>query len=156
LLADIAQTIYELLGKSPCPSVADLFYLLFAPLMLCGLLRFAVGHRSVSERVRLGLDLAVVAIGASVVVLYVVLGPTIVAGGGNVLQEVLSVTYPVTDMVLLFAVAGAAQNTAAPPSELRAEVAHQRASWPPYLASALGFGLLIFSQRHQSFSPISA
>ena len=46
LAADIAQTIFELLGKSPYPSVADVFYLLFYPLMLAGLLRFALGCRA--------------------------------------------------------------------------------------------------------------
>ena len=79
--AEVAQTIYEAEGKKPYPSVADVLFLLFYVLMLWGLLRFAVGRRSVAERVRLGLDLAVVAIGSSAVVLYVVLGPTAVEGG---------------------------------------------------------------------------
>jgi hypothetical protein len=50
------------MDQKPFPSVADGFFLLFYPLMLWGLLRFAVGRRNFSERVRLGLDLAVVAI----------------------------------------------------------------------------------------------
>jgi diguanylate cyclase (GGDEF)-like protein len=214
LAADVAQTIFELLGKSPYPSVADVFYLLFYPLMLVGLLRFALGRRSVAERLRLGLDLAVVAIGGSAVVLYLVLGPTAVAGSSDMLQLVFSIAYPVGDMVLLvglaslllrqatpsaaralqflvvgllvytagdlvygyqtlhstyqggdpvdtlwmvaiaiFAVAGAAQRTATRSADLGAETSRRRASWPPYLASAVGFGLLIFVERHQAFFP---
>jgi diguanylate cyclase (GGDEF)-like protein len=214
LAGDITQTIYELLGRSPFPSIADTFYLLFYPLMLWGLLRFAVGQRSVAERVRLGLDLAVVALGGSAVVLYVVLGPTAVAEGSKALQDFVSIAYPVGDMVLLvglaslllrqaapssgwalhfmavgllffvaadlaygyqtlhssyqggdpldslwmvaialFAVAGAAQRTPTPSPEVHAEAPRQRASWSPYLASALGFGLLIFVLRRESFFP---
>ena len=214
LAGDVAQTIHEATGKHPFPSIADALYLLFYPLMLWGLLRFAVGERSTADRVRLGLDLAVAALGSSAVVFYVVLGPTAVAGGGNVLPEVVSIAYPVGDMVLLvglaslllrqatpsarralqfmavgllffvasdlvygyinlhssyqggdpvdtlwmiaialFAVAGAAQRTAAHPMETTLDVARQRASWPPYLASALGFGLLIFVERHDPFFP---
>jgi diguanylate cyclase (GGDEF)-like protein len=214
LAGDVAQTIYEAQGTLPFPSIADAFYLMFYPLMLWGLLRFAVGRRSVAERVRLGLDLAVVAIGSSAVVLYVVLGPTAIAGGADVLQEVVAIAYPVGDMVLLvglaslllrqatpsakqalqfmavgllffvaadlvygyinlhssyqggdpvdtlwmvaiafFAVAGAAQRTATQPVEMTDEVTRQRASWSPYLASAVGFGLLIFVERHDRFFP---
>ena len=39
LAGDIAQTIYEVQGPLPFPSVADALYLLFYPLMLWGLLR---------------------------------------------------------------------------------------------------------------------
>ena len=38
LIADMTQTVYELAGNKPYPSVADGFYLLFCPLMLAGLL----------------------------------------------------------------------------------------------------------------------
>jgi len=214
LAGDVAQTIYEAAGKKAYPSVADGFYRLFYPLALWGLLRFAVGRRSVGERVRLALDVAVVAIGGSAVVLYVVLGPTAVAGSPSGLQGFFSIAYPVGDMVLLvglaslllrhaspssaralqfiavglvffvaadlvygyitlhsvyhggdpvdtlwmvaiafFAVAAAAQPTATPSEELLTTVASQRASWPPYLATAVGFGVLIFAERHYPFFP---
>jgi two-component system, cell cycle response regulator len=102
---EIAQTVYEALHRKPFPSAADAFFLSFYPLMLWGLLRFAVGRRNFSEHVRLGLDLAVVAIGSSTVVLYVVLGPTVVAGSSDLLQGVFSVAYPVGDVVLLVGLA---------------------------------------------------
>jgi diguanylate cyclase (GGDEF)-like protein len=212
--AEVAQTIYEAQKQKPYPSVADVFFLLFYVLMLCGLLRFAVGQRTGGERLRLGLDLAVVALGGSAVVLYVVLGPTAVEGGPSVLQDVFSIAYPVGDIVLLvglasvllrqapssaqrslqfiavglllyvvgdliygyitlhsvyhggdpvdtfymvaialFAVAGAAQPTAVAAPAVRIEPARPRVSWAPYLASALGFGLVIFVQRRHAFFP---
>jgi len=101
LAGDITWAVYWLAGSRPYPSVADAFYLLFVPLMLCGLLRFSAGRLDLSERLRLGLDLAVVAIGSSTVVIYVVLGPTLVQGGPDPLQTAISIAYPVGDMVLL-------------------------------------------------------
>jgi hypothetical protein len=101
LAGDVTWTVYELVGSKPYPSVADAFYLLFYPLMLWGLLRLSAGRLGFSERLRLGLDLAVVAIGGSAVVIYVVLGPTVVQSGPDVLETAISIAYPVGDMVLL-------------------------------------------------------
>jgi diguanylate cyclase (GGDEF)-like protein len=214
LCGDIGSTIYEASGMNPYPSVVDLMYLSFYPLMMWGLLRFSVGERSLSDRLRLGLDLAVVAIGSSVVVLYLVLEPTITQGGSSVPELAVSVAYPVGDMVILvglasvmlrqaapsarralqfaavglllfvvadvvydymalhssyqsgdavdalylvalsfFAVGAAAQETAAPPQKVPRESARRRASWLPYFATAIGFGLLIFVERHDPFFP---
>jgi hypothetical protein len=105
LAGDVSQTVYELAGSKPYPSVGDAFYLFFYPLMLWGLLLFATGRRDVAERLRLVLDLAVVAIGGAVVVIYVVLGPTVVQSGSDGLQNAFSVAYPVGDMVLLVGLA---------------------------------------------------
>jgi diguanylate cyclase len=214
LVGDVVWTVYELAGSKPYPSVADAFYLLFYPLMLWGLLRFPAGRRSLSERLRLGLDLAVVAIGGSAVVIYVVLGPTVVQSGPDALQTAFSIAYPVGDMVLLvglgsvllrgtagssaqalqflaagllffvaadlvygyitlhstyhggdpvdslymvsialFAVAGAAQTSPKPATDLIADHERHRASWAPFVAVAVGFGLLIIDQRHAPLLP---
>ncbi|MEA2145245.1 MAG: hypothetical protein QOG59_832, partial [Solirubrobacteraceae bacterium] len=211
---EIAQTVFEALHKKPFPSAADVFFLSFYPLMLWGLLHFAVGSRTIRERMRLGLDLAVVAIGSSAVVLYLVLGPTVVAGSANLLEGVFSVAYPVGDVVLLvglasvlvraadptarrallflavglllyvtgdviygyislhstyhggdpvdsfwvaavamWAIAGAAQTAPSVKSSQIAETPRPRASWAPYIASAVGFGLLMVVRRHDRFFP---
>ena len=208
LAGDVAWTVYEFVGSRPYPSAADAFYLLFYPLLLWGLLRFSAGRLDLSERVRLGLDLAIVAIGGSAVVIYVVLGPTLVQGGQDSLQTVFSIAYPAGDMVLLvglgsvllrepdasstralaflaagllffvaadlgfgyislhstyqggdpvdslymvsialFAVAGAAQSRPEPPGDLAIDPQRRRASWAPYVAVVVGFGLLIFEER---------
>jgi diguanylate cyclase (GGDEF)-like protein len=214
LAGDVAQTIYELSGPLPFPSVADGFYLLFYPLILCGLLRFPGGRRDLGARVRLMLDLAIVAIGGAAVVMYVVLGPTVAQSGPDPLQSGISIAYPVGDMVLLvglgsvllrrtavssaralqsfaggllffvaadlvygyiqlhstyqggdpvdslwmiaialFAVAGAAQTTPLATTEVIAEDQPHHASWAPYVAVAIGFGLLLFNERHQRLLP---
>jgi diguanylate cyclase len=214
LMGDIAQTVYELVGSKPYPSVADAFYLAFYPLTLWGLLRFPAGRGDVADHVRMGLDLAVVAIGGAAVVIYVVLGPTVVQGGADPLQTAFSIAYPVGDLVLLvglgsvllrrgvgssaralqfmaagllfyvaadlvygyitlhstyhggdpvdslwmvaialFAVAGAAQNSPDTTADCVQTDTRPRASWAPYIAVAVGFGLLIISQRHEALFP---
>ncbi len=102
---DVAQTAYEFVGSKPYPSVADALYIMFYPLMLWGLLLLPIGRRSLAERVRLGLDIAIVAIGGFVVVIYVVLGPTIVQSGPDTLQTAFSIAYPVGDLILLVGLA---------------------------------------------------
>ena len=210
LAGDIAQTIYEVQGALPFPSVADALYLSFYPVMLWGLLSFPAGRRDRGARVRLMLDLAVVSIAGAMVVTYVVLGPTLRQGGPDLLTDAVSITYPVGDMILLvglgsvllrgatvssaralqfmvagllffvaadlvygyiqlhltyqggdpvdslwmiaialFAVAGAAQ--ASPGSmAVVAEGKRRSASWVPYVAVAIGFGLLIVDHRDLS------
>ena len=93
--------MYEVVGSPPYPSAADVLYLLFYPVMLGGLLCFAEGRREITERVRLTLDLAVVAIAGTAVVTFVVLGPTIVQSGPDPLETAISIAYPVGDVVLL-------------------------------------------------------
>jgi two-component system cell cycle response regulator len=149
---EIAQTVYEAQNQAPFPSVADVFYLSMYPLMLWGLLRFAVGNRTVGERVRLGLDLAVVAIGSSAVVLYLVLGPTVVAGSPNLLQGVFSVAYPVGDVVLLIGLASVLVRDADPSA--------RRALW--FLAAGLLlyvigdviFGYISLHSTYQGGDPV--
>jgi diguanylate cyclase len=214
LVADIAQTFYELAGSKPYPSVADGFYLLLYPLLLWGLLRFSVGRRALTEGVRLTLDIAIVAIGGAVVVIYVVLGPTVVTSGPDPLQTAFSIAYPVGDMILLvglgsallrrvapsssrslqfmaigllaftagdlvygyitlhgtysggdpvdslwmvaialWAVAAAAQAAPGPAVESDDEPRRSRASWPPFIAVTVVFGLLVFSQRNDTLLP---
>jgi two-component system, cell cycle response regulator len=101
MAGDVAQTIYEADGALPFPSVADALYLSFYPVMLWGLLRFPAGRRGRGVRVRLMLDLAVVALGGGMIVTYVVLGPTLRQGGADALARVVSVAYPVGDLILL-------------------------------------------------------
>jgi diguanylate cyclase (GGDEF)-like protein len=154
----------------------------------------------------------VVAIAGSALVVYVVLGPTLVAHSGSPVQVAFSVAYPAGDMVLLvgisaalvrgavwslrwplrllaaglvlfvvgdlvygyitlhssyqtgnlvdttwmvalalMAVAGATQTTASrnEPHESR----RSRVSWLPSVAVGLGFGLLLFADRHDPVFP---
>ncbi|HZQ63602.1 MAG TPA: EAL domain-containing protein [Gaiellaceae bacterium] len=102
LAGDVAQTAYEAAGAKPYPSVADGLYLGFYPAMLAAVLSFPVARRNRGERLRLGLDLAVVGLGGAALVVYAVLGPAALAGG-EPLQAAFSIAYPSGDIVLLVA-----------------------------------------------------
>jgi diguanylate cyclase (GGDEF)-like protein len=212
LAGQAAFQVYDVLGKTPYPSVADVLYLSFYPLVLVGLLLLPMAGGGRSGRLRLGVDLAVVAIAGSALVVYVVLGPTLVAHSGSPVQVAFSVAYPAGDLVLLvgisaalvrgavwslrwplrllaaglvlfvvgdlvygyitlhssyqtgnlvdttwmvalalMAVAGATQTTATrnEPHESR----RSRVSWLPSVAVGLGFGLLLFADRHDPVFP---
>src|SRR5579862_8312427 len=114
LSGQVAFMVYDLLGKTPYPSIADVLYLGFYPLMLVGLLSLPVAKGDVRRRVRLAVDLAVVAIGGSAAVVYVVLGPTLVANSGSPLQVGFSVAYPAGDLVLLVGLASLLLRGSAP------------------------------------------
>jgi len=114
LAGQVAFQVYDVLGKTPYPSVADVLYLSFYPLMLAGLLSLPMARGDRSGRLRLGVDMAVVAIAGSALVVYVVLGPTLVAGSGSSLQVAFSVAYPAGDMVLLVGISSALLRGAVP------------------------------------------
>jgi diguanylate cyclase (GGDEF)-like protein len=105
LAGQVAFEVYGLLGEKPYPSIADGLYLCFYPLMLAGMLALPAPSGRVGSRVLLAVDLAVVAIGGSAAVVYLVLGPTVVADSGSALQAAFSIAYPVGDVVLLVGLA---------------------------------------------------
>jgi signal transduction histidine kinase len=106
LLGDVAQSYTELVAHDrPFPSLADVGYLAFYPLLFAALLRFPSAPRSGRQQLVLVLDCALVALSGAVPIWYVSLGPTLEAGGGNALTEAVSVAYPLGDMVLLIGLA---------------------------------------------------
>lgn len=213
MLGDLTWMGYALSGSKPYPSAADAMYLLFYPLMLCGLLRFPTARRTWGEWVRLGLDLSVMALGASAVVLYVYLGPTLLQSGPDLLQAADSIAYPVGDLILLvglasmllrgdasnrrvlrllacgllcfvaadlvfgylslhstyvagnpndagwmlamamFAIAGSAQAPVDGDERIGTPRRLRAASWAPYAAVLVSFGVLIVSQTDQPWLP---
>lgn len=104
-LGDAVQLYYEVFaGQLPWPSLSDAFYLGFYPLFLAGILRFPWGRAGARGRRRQALlDAATIAIGGGTVVWYVVLGPTAYADTGTLLSTIVSVAYPVGDLVLIVA-----------------------------------------------------
>ena len=114
--------------------------------MLRGLLSFPAARRG-GDRVRLALDLAVVSIGASAVVVYVVLGPTAVAGSSSALQAAFSIAYPVGDVVLLFGF-GLLLLRRSIPSARRA-LAFLAASLALYVAADLVYGYVTLHSGYQ-------
>lgn len=89
-------------GEPPFPSVADLFYLAFYPLVLAGLLQLPVVRSGAAERISTWLDIAIVTVAATMVMWVYLIAPIAAAAYVSDLEQLLSVAYPVGDCVLLF------------------------------------------------------
>ena len=88
----------------PFPSLADIAYLGYYPLMLFGLLLFVSKLRTFEERAKLGLDAAIVTLGGGMLIWYFILHPIAYASMGDRLLTILSLAYPISDLVLLFGI----------------------------------------------------
>jgi signal transduction histidine kinase len=97
---------YQLVtGAVPFPSIVDVFFLLFYPVFLIGILRFPTRRESRHARIRLGLDAATIVLAGGSIIWYLVLGPTVAAGGSNLLIRIVSGAYPTGDLLQIFAMA---------------------------------------------------
>ena len=104
LCGDVLWLVYELVLKTPpSPSPASLFYLVYYPLFLFGLLRFPTVLEDRSRRVEFWLDATTVLLGGSMVVWHFILGPAAALGPRSTLASALYLAYPVADLVLLLA-----------------------------------------------------
>ncbi|MEO5858162.1 MAG: EAL domain-containing protein [Pyrinomonadaceae bacterium] len=92
------------LGEQPFPSLADVGYLLYYPLMLFGLLMLVQKFRSAEEKLNFWLDAGVIIIAGSVVVWYFLIRPMSDGLDGDTLKTVLTIAYPVSDLVLLLGI----------------------------------------------------
>jgi signal transduction histidine kinase len=102
LAGDIIQAVFEVgFDSSPYPSVADVFYLAFYPLLLLALLRIPVAPVSHQKLTRAILDGATIVVGGGALVWYFVLGPTAEQGGQSALAMAVSMAFPVGDLFLL-------------------------------------------------------
>jgi signal transduction histidine kinase len=102
MTGDVVQAIYKVgLHESPYPSLADLFYLMFYPLLLLALLRVPATPFTRAKLTRMMLDGATILVGGGAVVWYFVLGPTAVQGGQSTLAMAVSMAFPVGDLFLL-------------------------------------------------------
>jgi diguanylate cyclase (GGDEF)-like protein/PAS domain S-box-containing protein len=101
---DIAWFWLEVvLGTEPYPSIADALYIAFYPLLLIGLL--ALPRERGANPVRTLLDLAIVVVGSSTVVWWLVLEPVAAATASSGSDAFVALAYPVGDLLLLFALA---------------------------------------------------
>ncbi|HEX9563404.1 MAG TPA: EAL domain-containing protein [Gemmatimonadaceae bacterium] len=89
-------------GELPLVSWSDAVYLAYYPLLFAGLLSFPTVQRTRAEAIRLLLDGGTVLLSAGAVIWYIVLGPSLKAATTTPLETVLTVAYPVADVVLLF------------------------------------------------------
>ncbi len=102
-LGEATWSYYELVSdrQTPFPSAADAGFLLFPVLAAIGLLRWPSAVLAGTTRWRTLLDGALVA-GALLILTWVTaLGPIVRAGGTSVIGFVVSLSYPLADLVLL-------------------------------------------------------
>ena len=108
-LAVAAQTLGDttwfyldvILGTEVFPSVADIFFLAFYPLVLIGLLSLPSAPMKSTERLRFLLDLAIILITAWMAIWFFIISPTAAQYENGQLDQILAAAYPVGDLVLL-------------------------------------------------------
>lgn len=102
---DTLWTVLELkFGMSPVPSIADVFYLLFYPLFFIGILILPALRFELLNYSEALLDVSIILVAATVGYWNFLLGPAVVTGAGEpLLNRIISLAYPVGDLVLIFA-----------------------------------------------------
>ncbi len=103
-LGDVSWAVIEAgLRENPFPSVADVFYLAFYPIFALGIFLLPTVPLSSRERIKFLLDAGIVVI-ASIFLFWVFMIAPIIASNESVdLSLVVSVAYPVMDLVVLAA-----------------------------------------------------
>jgi PAS domain-containing protein len=104
MLGDITWAALELvLHQEPIASVADVFYLLYYPLFALGILLLPAVPLTHKESHKLLLDTGIVMISAILVFWAFLIMPTIAANKEYTLVLMVSLAYPVMDLILFFA-----------------------------------------------------
>ncbi|HYG56801.1 MAG TPA: hypothetical protein VD902_01845, partial [Symbiobacteriaceae bacterium] len=93
---------YALRGFYEFPSMADGLFMLFYPVMMGGLLSLPFSPAARFSRAVFWIDVSIVAVAGFMISWLYVLGPTISASQDSLLARVLSLTYPINDLALLF------------------------------------------------------
>lgn len=100
----IAESLWiyydSVLNVSPFPSIADVFYLLFYPLMLAGILSLPYTPIQRERRTLLGLDMIIVMIVGTIFLWYFILAPMGNSGEGG-LAALVALAYPIADLLIL-------------------------------------------------------
>lgn len=96
------------LGTAPFPSLADVAYTAYYPIVAAALLLFPASPLGRGERLRLVVDSAIVVVGGGMVIWQSVFRPALESLDDDAIRTFLALGYPVGDLVLLFGVAGIA------------------------------------------------
>ncbi len=108
LVGQLSLSPYQLVyGQTPFPSVGDLYFVLSYPFLIAAFLVFLRAYResgfpigSLGERVGI-----VAAVGLAGTILTLRMLRPVAAGGGELLDRILTVAYPMLDIVLLMPLA---------------------------------------------------
>jgi PAS domain S-box-containing protein len=103
LVGSLVAALYQvILGSVPTPSLADVFFLAFYPLILAGLLQFPKAVTTKVEALGFALDAVAVLFGTGMVIAYVLIVPTLQSAHGDVASVFLSASLPLGDVLLVF------------------------------------------------------
>lgn len=99
-VGDTIWAVYEINGRNPYPSPADIFYLASYPLFAAGL---AVATRKRTPMIdrRAPIDAAIVAVSALLFEWFYVIGPTLSDPTLSWQETVVTIAYPVADVIVL-------------------------------------------------------
>lgn len=148
----IAQLVYEqVLRASVYPSIADVLYLSFYPLLLAGILRLPTPRRGPVQTLELLLDSAIVALGGGAVFVYFIVTPTVLAGSAP-LATVTSVAYPVGDMILLVALGTALLRGST--HDTRASLRAMTVAMGLFIVADLIYGYLVLHNAYEAGGPL--
>jgi GAF domain-containing protein/HAMP domain-containing protein len=107
-LADLIWTYLEnVLEVPPFPSISDLFYLLFAPLALAGLLNLPSAHLHKRERWQYFFNLLTILTATGMLMWHFLIQPTAIASAGDLVSQAVSVAYPISDLVFIAGIVSA-------------------------------------------------
>ncbi|RQW79994.1 MAG: PAS domain S-box protein [Methanothrix sp.] len=95
-----------IMRQNPFPSIADIGYLLFYPLFAAGILLLPDVPSDPRERAKTILDTAIMLIAATLVSWVFLIAPIVASTEVIGLGSVVSVAYPVMDLILFFALVG--------------------------------------------------
>lgn len=105
LIGDIIfSSIVLVHGESIYPSLADVFYILYYPLLFVGVLRM-IGRRLPKKITLLESALGVIILNTAVVyILVFLILPLLNEAGNDLIGFVVSMTYPIGDLIILFSI----------------------------------------------------
>lgn len=103
---DAMWTAHEvfLRHEVPFPSTADAAYMLLYPFGLAALVQFPSAAHRTSTRLRTMIDGLIIAVSVLFIGWSFVIGPTLASRSGDLLGQVISIGYPVGDVVLIWVV----------------------------------------------------
>jgi signal transduction histidine kinase len=99
-IGDFFWAVYEIGGRNPYPSPADVFYLAGYPLLAAGLI-VAIKRRMPIIDTRAPIDAAIVTVCVLLFQWFYVIGPTLSDSALSSKETAVTITYPVADLIVL-------------------------------------------------------
>jgi diguanylate cyclase (GGDEF)-like protein len=151
---DLVTFVYDVgPGPIPFPSLADPPYLALYPFMLAALLCVPLAQRSGDRQGRIALlDMATVILGGTMVIWLFALEPTLTEGGQSLLQTMVSVAYPVGDIVLVAGLAAVWLHWS--PPAFRLTLAMVASGLVLFIVADVAYAHLVLHDEYASGDPI--